>query len=324
MAIVTTSKMSGIRRTTYWTMDCTTIDSSPNEEQKPNHIPFLVAARQHWPDHMDHANVHQCISNLITCVQQKQSLDMPGDARIVGHGNCGYLATGAGQGAAGPEQILSEWSSYTWSTEMEQLRPSSLQLWACKTGGGEYGTGLLWHLARLTKCQVTAPTGCVFGDGHMQPGSTWQIGRPGAASPEPVITPPPDPPDLTKLADIIATRGMERLTFALPTNDTLRGLFHAFGNSHSFEGTALTRALAQLEVGRPFKTVAGPAATLTGYLLIHTGQGESTRRLTIYCDSIISDSARPDYYMYLSKTATRFVTDLRLSLGGFGGIGHCG
>ncbi len=136
---------------------CVTIDSSPDDNGA------LAQARQRLNPHGDNSTTAQAVDNLLRLRQTARASGM-----IFGHGNETFITTGAGRHAgARSDNWISLFTMGDWQTQMLRLGGhfQPLILWGCYTGAEQAGADLLFEIAKLANCSVSAPCGLAYSDG---------------------------------------------------------------------------------------------------------------------------------------------------------------
>lgn len=118
-----------------------------------------------------------------------------GQPLICGHGDDGFLTTGAGQNDQQTYQnTMGTWNEFSWGPHFDKLKDRNyviLTVLSCNTGAGEDGADLLYSIAQRTNHTVRARTGltsCGSGGITFQEGSTWQVATP-TQRPNPIPAP---------------------------------------------------------------------------------------------------------------------------------------
>lgn len=120
---------------------------------------------------------------------------------IAGHGNDGYVETGAGaSGSSDRTTYISRANQSIWAPEIEKLFGKDFDnffIYSCSTGAGRPGAYLLWLLARHMEKSVHARTGILYvvTQGNQvwletEIGATWQLATGDMLSPpDPIESP---------------------------------------------------------------------------------------------------------------------------------------
>lgn len=108
-----------------------------------------------------------------------------GVVNVGGHGDAGFLETGAGQ--SGPfvkGKYIAYYTESDWGPQLDRLNtPSlvSLSIWSCHTGAEQPGADLLYRMAVRCGRMVRAGTGFLYSNSQRmwwETGSVWQVATP--------------------------------------------------------------------------------------------------------------------------------------------------
>lgn len=151
----------------------------------------------------DHAN-DQLASSFVNCMRHDTTIKAVDDMltavgqgiNIGGHGDVGFLETGAGQGGPFPDgQCIHSYNQVSWGPQLDRIANAAIvtiSIWSCHVGAEDDGADLLYAMAKRAQHAVRAGTGYLFSDAqgkHWQNGSVWQVATP-TSRPAPITRPP--------------------------------------------------------------------------------------------------------------------------------------
>lgn len=273
---------------------------------------------------MRHSSTEQAIANLVSRaslfaqeahrtrsigVLQSQSDLGKGQPAICGHGDDGFLTTGAGQNDQQTNtNTIGTWNEYEWGPHFDRLKGKNyvmFTIYSCNTGAGSDGADLLYNMARRTNHAVRARTGltsCGSGGITFQEGSTWQI-----ATPDNKPNPIPAPPHFRMvLAKAINFKGDGGMVTVRP--DEIKKVEISKSAPYTGSKTQVTLdkiddinvLLENIDFSAPvsFGAESGNAllGIITSKISIFTESTGKTRTFHVYNNSVLQDTDFPDVY----------------------------
>jgi hypothetical protein len=296
------------------TKGCVTIDDAANDNG------FLPCCRQAYPGHSNNSNTDQAVNSLLNCLSSglRGSEDAftanKGLPVMVGHGNEGFFATGAGQSGQTSDQYLATWNMSSWEPHMRRLhdRPQPiLSLLTCHVGAGEDGADLLFEIAKVIGYPVRGRTGFTYcGNAQItfEAGSTWQTATP-QARPTPIPAPSPHLQETVMpmtLFDAYGTRREVDLD-AVESVEVQRPLTTALGAespSVTLTGSTARDLLRLINFAEAFRPGGAPGAMVSSVLRINFSQRGAQqiwgRDFAVYNNRLLQDVSVPEVFYPVS------------------------
>lgn len=270
---------------------------------------------------MRHDTTGKAVDNLLSKLQAaaqdaRMVLGAPEDVYefgngqpfLGGHGDDGFLTTGAGQNDPQTyKNTMGTWNEFEWGPHFDRLRDRNyviLSILSCNTGAGQDGADLLFSIAQRTNHTVRARTGltsCGSGGITFEAGSSWQVATP-THKPSPI----PAPSHFRSLtAGTISIRddsGLKSINPSQVSKVLITG-FASYTRAESEVELDQNEAILNLLKNIDFKPVTfGPGSNealmgmITSEITLVIDALGITKKFYVYNNSVLQDATYPDIY----------------------------
>lgn len=235
-----------------------------------------------------------------------------GNLNIGGHGNEGFLTTGAGQHGTQDytSNVMLFWSAPWWGPHFSKLAKKNfpmIYIYSCHSGAGERGADFLFAIAQQTGHPVAGRTGFLYSNSKpsmwYEAGSTWQVATP-QARPTPINPPSPHRLEGVKMSGKVTFVEGDKQSPVAPSDILSIEVKLLVGSAASERGPIkisenLAMAFMQsMCASEPMKMPGLPLAMKTAQVTLayKSKSGNSVKEFTIYNDRLAVDKAGVAYY----------------------------
>ena len=242
-----------------------------------------------------------------------------GNLNIGGHGNSGFLETGAGQHGQQDYRtnVLMAWSSYIWGPVLSELQAKNfpiLYIYSCHSGAGESGADFLFELAKAIGRPVGGRTGFLYSNNQrlwFENGSVWQVATPDTR-PNPIEAPTPHFSELPVESFLSEEKGS-----AIGVPDIKTIVITIPGHPQPLKTTTASQdvhpaIISALFASEPYTVPGAPAAMITATAEItfkHPNGGEEKRIFNVYNGRLTIDQTSGLAY-YASPNLDQLIRSL--------------
>ena len=273
-----------------------TMDSSTNDVTPTGSA--LQCARGVIPNVRLNSNTTEAVNSFLAgAPAQGQSM------LIFGHGYPGFIATGNGNTPGTLDQMIAYYNGANWIPQVRRLFRycSSLTLLGCDVGADQDGANLLYSVAQICNCPVTAATylvWCQDGAGlYLDMQAQWITATP-SSKPAPIPKPGPNVMirELLFLYVERDKRAIDRDRILGATIDILS----AGGRLKTYDipDKEVGEVISHIAFDQPIESPGKPLALLTGYLHLYVSVDSKRiqKNFAIYNGHLLQDLDYPSIF----------------------------